>query len=111
MEVESSFSAPMAGLTCDVLFSSMEIKASTCVGAAQANDAEVDLSAWALPDKTDEQVRVRNVVQCFVARWWAHNIANEAMSWWRAIGKDPKDLAAIQNCIFPARACSYWYWT
>ena len=59
LEVESSFSAPMVGLTCDVLFSSMEIKASTCVGAAQANDAEVDLSAWALPDKTDEQVHAR----------------------------------------------------
>jgi hypothetical protein len=25
-------------------------------------------------------------------------------------GKDPKDLAAIQNCIFRARACSYWHW-
>ncbi len=29
------------------------------LGAAQADDTEVDLSAWALPDKTDEQVRAR----------------------------------------------------
>jgi hypothetical protein len=32
LEVESSFLHPMAGLTCDVPFSSMELKASTCVG-------------------------------------------------------------------------------
>ena len=29
------------------------------LGAAQADDTEVDLSAWALPDKTDEQVHAR----------------------------------------------------
>ena len=29
------------------------------LGAAQADDTEVDVSAWALPDKTDEQVRAR----------------------------------------------------
>ncbi len=89
----------------------MDVKASTHVGAAQANDAEVDLSAWALPDETDEQVRARNVLRRFAVQWWARNIANEVMSWWRANGKDPKDLAAIQNCIFRARACSYWHWT
>jgi hypothetical protein len=111
LEVESSFSAPMMGLTCDVPFSSMEIKASTCVGAAQADDAEVDLSVWALPDKTDEQMHARNVLWRFAVGWWARNIGNEAMSWWRANRKDPKDLAAIQNCIFRARACSYWHWT
>ena len=82
-----------------------------CVGAAQANDAEVDLLAWALPDKTDEQAHTRNVLWRFAIRWWACNIANEAMSWWRANKKDPKDLAAIQNCIFQAHACSYWHWT
>jgi hypothetical protein len=111
LEVESSFSAPMVGLTCDVPFSYMEIKASTGVGAAQANDAEVDLSAWALLDKMDEQVCARNVLWRFAIRWWARNIAVEAMSWWRANRKDPKDSAAIQNCIFRARACSYWHWT
>jgi hypothetical protein len=111
LEVESSFSAPMVGLTCDVPFSSMEIKASTCVGATQADDTEVDLSAWALPDKTDEQVHARNVLWCFAIQWWARNIRNEAMSWWQVHGKDPKDLAAIQNCILWARACSYWHWT
>ena len=111
LEVESSFSAPMMGFTCDVPFSSMEIKASTCVGAAQADDAEVDLSVWALPDKTDEQMHARNVLWRFAVGWWARNIGNEAMSWWRANRKDPKDLAAIQNCIFRARACSYWHWT
>jgi hypothetical protein len=82
LEVESSFSAPMAGLACDVPFSSVEIKASTRVGATRADDAEVELSAWALPDKTDEQVHARNVLRRFAVRWWACNIGYEAMSWW-----------------------------
>jgi hypothetical protein len=32
------------------------------------------------------------------------------MRWWKSNWKDPKDLAAIQNCIFGAHACSYWHW-
>jgi hypothetical protein len=65
LELESSLSAPMVGLTCGIPFSPMEIKASTRVGTAQANDAEVDLSAWAFPDKKDEQAHARNVLWHF----------------------------------------------
>ena len=101
----------MAGLTRDIPFSPMEVKASTRVGAAQADDAKVDLSAWALPKETIEQAKARNVLWRFAVRWWARNIAKEAFTWWRANGKDLKDLAAIQNCIYQARACSYWQWT
>jgi hypothetical protein len=43
----------------------MEVKASTRVGAAQADDAEVDLSAWALPEETIEQAKARNVLRHF----------------------------------------------
>ena len=61
----SDSSVPMAGLTRDIPFSPMEVKASTCVGAAQADDAEVDLLAWALPEETTEQANARNVLRRF----------------------------------------------
>jgi hypothetical protein len=32
------------------------------------------------------------------------------MRWWRSNGRDPKDLAAIEDCLFWARAASYWHW-
>ena len=98
----SDSSVPMAGLTRDIPFSPMEVKASTRVGAAQADDAEVDLSAWALPKETIKQVNARKVLWRFAVRWWAWNIAKEAFTWWQANGKDLKDLAAIQNCIYRA---------
>jgi len=107
----SDFFVPMAGLTRDIPFSSMEVKALTRIGAAQADDAEVDLLAWALPEETIEQANARIVLRRVAVRWWARNIAKEALTWWRANGKGLKDLAAIQHCIFRARACSYWQWT
>jgi len=60
----------------------MEVKASTRVGAAQADDAEVDLSAWALPEETIEQANARIVLWRVAVRWWARNIAKEALTWW-----------------------------
>ena len=41
----------------------MEGKAMTRVAAAQADDAEVDLSAWALPGETLEEARARDVLR------------------------------------------------
>jgi hypothetical protein len=32
------------------------------------------------------------------------------MRWWRSNGQDPRDLAAIKDCLFRARAASYWHW-
>jgi len=52
----------MVGFTRDIPFSPMEVKASTRLGAAQADDAEVDLLAWALPDETNKQANARNVL-------------------------------------------------
>ncbi len=98
------------GLTRDVPFTPMEVKATTRIAAAQANDAEVDLSAWALPGETIEQARSRDVLRRFVIQGWATYLSKEAMQWWKSNGKNPKDLTAIQNCIFQARAYSCWHW-
>jgi hypothetical protein len=101
---------PTVGLTWDVPFTPMEVKATTPIAAAQANNAEVDLLTWALPGETIKQACSRDVLRRFAVRWWATNLLKEAMRWWKSNGKDPKDLEAIQNCIFQARACSYWHW-
>ncbi len=42
------------GLTQDVAFKPMEEKTTTQEGAAQADDTEVNLSAWALPGEAIE---------------------------------------------------------
>jgi hypothetical protein len=49
-----SILSPAVGLTVDVPFMPMEINATTCIAASQANAAEVDLLAWALPGETVE---------------------------------------------------------
>ena len=46
------------GKTDDVPFTPLEGNVDT---AAQADDAEVDLSTWALPDETQEQAAARQV--------------------------------------------------
>jgi hypothetical protein len=102
--------SPTVGLTWDVAFTPMEAKATTCIVSAQADNAEVNLSAWALPGETVEQAQARDVMRRFAIRWRASNLSKEAMGWWSSNGKDPKDLAVNQNCIFQARACSYWHW-
>ena len=45
---------PTVGLGKDVPFSPLEANFNTQVAATQADDAEVDLSIWALPDETME---------------------------------------------------------
>jgi hypothetical protein len=55
--------SPMVGLTWEVAFTPIEGKATTRVAAAQADDAEVDLSAWALPGETLEEARARDVLR------------------------------------------------
>ena len=64
---------PMVGLTKEVPFSPLEARADTRVMAAQADDAEVDLSTWAMPDETPVQTHARQVLRKVVARWWYIN--------------------------------------
>ncbi len=61
--------SPTVGLTWDVAFTPMEAKATTCIAATQADDAEVDLSAWALPGETLEQAWARDMLQRFAVQW------------------------------------------
>ncbi len=58
-------SSPTVGLCRDVAFTPMEAKATTPIAATQADDAEVGLSAWALPGETLKQARARDVLRHF----------------------------------------------
>ena len=110
VDSNSGTSGVVRGLTSDVPFSPLEAKVTTRLTAAQADQAEVDLSAWAVPMETSEQAKARVVLRRFAVRWWAFNLRREAMPSWNRNGRDPRDLAAIQDCVFRARASSYWHW-
>ena len=69
---------PMVGLTLEVPFASLEANADTQVTATQADDAEVDVSTWALPNKTLQQAKAREVLRRFAAKWWAYNLSRKA---------------------------------
>ena len=55
----------LAGLSSNVPFTPLEQKTSTRVAAAQADDAEVDLTAWASPDETAEEAKAREILGWF----------------------------------------------
>ena len=62
----------LVGLTSDVPFTPLEQRASTRVSAAQADDAEVNLTAWASPDETAEEAKACVILRRFAVRWWTH---------------------------------------
>lgn len=94
----------LAGLSSNVPFTPLEQKTSTRVAAAQADDAEVDLTAWASPGETAEEAKAREILRRFAVRWWTHNLRREAMVWWNRESKHRQDLAAIHDCLYRARA-------
>jgi hypothetical protein len=98
IDIEASCSLP--GFTRDVPFSPLEEKVVTQVTAAQADDAEVDLAALSLPQETQREAKARVILRWFDFCWWAHNLKREAMAWWNRNRRDPKDLAAIQDCLY-----------
>ena len=58
---------PTVGLTNDVLFSHIETEVNIRVAATQADDADLDLFIWALPEETPRQTKARVVLRRFVA--------------------------------------------
>ena len=97
------------GFIGDIPFSPLEVNATTRVAAAQADDAEVDLSAWSSPSETEEEAHARVILRRFAVRWWAYNLRREDMRWWNWNGRDPHDHAAIKDYIFRARVSTYWH--
>ena len=98
------------GFIGNIPFSPLEVNATTRVAAAQAGDAEVDLSAWSSPSEMEEEAHARVILRWFAVHWWAYNLCREAMQWWNRNGRDPHDRTSIEDCIFRARVSSYWHW-
>jgi hypothetical protein len=68
----------------DVPFTPLEDLAEVRAEAACPDDAEIDLSTWALPQETPEQFHSRNVLRRFAVRWWSYIITpRRPMSGWQ----------------------------
>ena len=101
----------MGGTTPTVAFSPLERKEETGRAAATADHAVVDLSVWAQPGETPRQAAAREVLRKLAVRYWAHMIERDAQRW---LNEHPthteRDEAGLDDCIWRAKACSYWEW-
>jgi len=101
-----------AGLTADVKYSPLELNVETRAVAARADDAEVDLSQWALPDESAEVAHARVVLRRFAVRWWAHYQTRQARKWLEdnadTVGR--ADAEGVEDCLRRCHATTYWSW-
>ncbi len=97
------------GKTSDVPFSPLEESANIRLKAAQADDAEVDLSQWALPGKTNEQAQAQKILRRFAVKWWKYYQIKAARAWLKRNPGKPNERA-INDCIRRIKGCTYWAW-
>jgi len=98
------------GKTDDVPFTPLEGNVDTRLAAAQADDAEVDLSTWAMPGETQEQAAARKVFRSVALRWWKWHKTQKAWKWFNNHGQLPADRLAIEDCVGRIEACTYFQW-
>ena len=103
---------PPPGKTSDTPFSPMEEAVSTRVKAAQADNAAVDLSQWALPNETEKTSNSREIIRRLVMKWWALYQEESALRWLKNQGPAAiqADIDAINDCIRCMKGCTYWTW-
>lgn len=103
----------LPGKTSDVPFNPMEEATETRVKAAQADDAEVDLSQWPYPNETPRIAWARNVLRRLVAKWWILHQEKLAMRWLEDMGSEAtsEDIDAINDCMRHVKGCTYWTWS
>lgn len=125
------------GKTDDVPFNTMESKVETRLAATQADDAEVDLSTWAIPEElppsdgardlgldwfylsnlspAEQRAKItssRTKLRSVAVKWWACNHRRKAYEW---LEKQPRDqdkynVPAIEDCLRRIDACTYFSW-
>ena len=100
------------GRTADIQVSMLEQAVSTRVKAAHADNAEVDLSQWALKDETPEVANACAVLRRFAVHWWSYYQEHIARSWLASQGSTCKvaDIDAIEDYVRRVKACTYWAW-
>ena len=83
--------------------------------AVKADDAQADLSMWALPNETLREAWVREVMRKYLHRWWNRSLRHEALLW---LNTNPASLPeeqsinlwAIWDCLRCVNLSSYWDW-
>ena len=110
--VASFTSLPPPGISSSIPFNPMEEAVSTRVRAAQADDAEVDLSQWASPLETVNEARARKVLRRFVVKWWSYHQRQVAEKWLKSLGSlaTKDDVEAVNDCLRRVQGCDYWSW-
>ena len=100
------------GRTADVPTNSLEEAASVRVEAAQADDAEVDLSQWSVDGESREEAAARVVLRRFAARWWSYYQEKLGRTCLKRnkLENSAVDIAAVEDCIQRCKACTYWTW-
>jgi len=101
------------GLTKDVKFSPLEDAAEVRAAAAMGDDREVNLSYWSEPGESLALAKARELCRKAALRFWIRRQERLAQEWLdqRPLGRqDPRDKAAIEDCLRHARGCTYWAW-
>lgn len=99
-------------LTSQIPFSPLEETAEVRAEAACPDDAEIDLSTWALPQETEEQAAARSVLRRFAVKWWADYHTRKAHEWLTVTNKlrSKADVLAVKDRLRRVQACRYFKW-
>ena len=98
------------GRTDTVPFSRLELVGSSRTKAAQVDDAEVDLSASAVPGETQEMAKARQVLRRLAVRWWYHHQVKVAQTWLAGGVRSQEDKEAVDDAIRRMKAATYFGW-
>ena len=98
------------GLSKDIPFNRMEGNVSTRVKAAQADNAEADLSNWASDDETPRVASARQVLRRFAVIWWYHHQVEVAHLFLQTESVSPADFEAVEDILGRLKHCTYFTW-
>lgn len=94
----------------NILFKPLEEMAKVRAEAACPDDAEIDLSTWALPEETPEITNARTLLRRFAVRWWAYYQTKKALEWLEQEPRDRFDYDAVHDGIRRVQARRYFKW-
>ena len=110
--VSASSPEPTVGKTGNIPFSTLELKAETGSAATKADDAGIDLSTWAWEDETPNESKARNILRRACLRFWKRKVEEDGLQWLKDHPNHTReDRYSIEDCIYRAKACTYWDWT
>ena len=109
-DVASPQPPPPAEMSADIPYSPMELAAEVRAEASCADDAEIDLSTWALPGESKKMAAARMKLRNFAVLWWKDFKCRQAASWLRKHGDSNVDEPVIDKAMSRIKACRYFKW-